>query len=106
MCILNDGTSGKEVCADDYNYFQFELEDKDRCEKCEVSSYGDKITRVECESAGVLPRGVSPPGVGGIGFGSSPNLTTDHTIQELRLPSERDMGASIWTRRVALGVGW
>ena len=36
----------------------------------------------------------SPPGFGGIGFGSSPNFT-DHTMQELCLPSERGMGTSI-----------
>ena len=44
------------------------------------------------DSAEVLPRGVPPPGIGGVGFGSSPNLATDHTIYELCLPSERGLG--------------
>ena len=39
----------------------------------------------------VLPKGVPPPGIGGVGFGPSPNLATDHTIYELCPPSERDM---------------
>ena len=32
---------------------------------------------------------VPPPDIGGVGFGSSPNLDTKHTIYELCLPSER-----------------
>ena len=32
---------------------------------------------------------VPPPGIGGVGFGSSPFLDTKHTIYELCLPSER-----------------
>ena len=36
---------------------------------------------------------VPPPDIGGVGFGSSPNLDTKHTIYELCLPSER------WLRR-------
>ena len=32
---------------------------------------------------------VPPPGIGGVGFGSSLNLDTKHTIYELCLPSER-----------------
>ena len=43
----------------------------------------------------VLPKGVPPPGIGGVGFGPSPNLATDHTIYELCPPSERDMGMSM-----------
>ena len=32
---------------------------------------------------------VPPPDIGGVGFGSSPNLDTNHTFYELSLPSER-----------------
>ena len=42
----------------------------------------------------VLPTGVPPPGIGGVGFGPSPNLATDHIICELCPPSERGMGLS------------
>ena len=31
----------------------------------------------------VLHTGVPPPGIGGVGFGSSPNLAMDHIICEL-----------------------
>ena len=34
-------------------------------------------------------RTVPPPDLGGVGYGSSPNLDTKHTIYELSLPSER-----------------
>ena len=43
----------------------------------------------------VLHTGVPPPGIGGVGFGPSPNLATDHTIYELCPPSERDIGMSM-----------
>ena len=42
----------------------------------------------------VLHTGVPPPGIGGVGFGSSPNLAMDHIICELCPPSERGMGLS------------
>ena len=32
--------------------------------------------KVDRDSVEVLPRGVPPPGIGGVGFGSSPNLAT------------------------------
>ena len=38
----------------------------------------------------VLLRGVPTPGIGGIDFGSSPNLAVDHIIYELCLSSECD----------------
>ena len=50
--------------------------------------YCDKTIKVDLHSAEVLPRGVPPPGIGGVDLGSSPNLATDHTIYELCLPSE------------------
>ena len=94
--VLDDGISGSdEICADKYNYFNLEPKGKARDEKCHVCPWSDKTTQVERDSAGVLPRSVSPPSVGGSGFGSSPNLTIDHTMQELCLPSERGMGAGI-----------
>ena len=43
----------------------------------------------------VLPTGVPPPGIGGVGFGSSHNLAMDHIICELCLSSERGMGISM-----------
>ena len=53
-----------------------------------MNLYGVKTSKVDRDSAEVLPRGV--PGIGGVDFGSSPNLATDHTIYELCLPSECD----------------
>ena len=64
------------------------LNGKGRSEQWEVYLYGDKTIKVDRDSAEVLPRGV--PGIGGVDFGSSPNLATDHTIYELCLPSEYD----------------
>ena len=64
----------------------FKLKGKGRSEQWEVYLYGDKTINVGRGSAEVLPRGV--PGIGGVDFGSSPNLATDHTIYELCLPSE------------------
>ena len=43
----------------------------------------------------VLPRDVFPPVIGGVGFGSSPNLTTVYIISVLCQPSERGMGMSM-----------
>ena len=51
--------------------------------------YCDKTIKVDRDSVEVLPWGVSLPDIGGVGFGSSPNLDTKHTIYELCLPSER-----------------
>ena len=56
---------------------------------------------------------VPPPGVGGVGFGSSPYLDTKHTFYELCLPSERgyvelSCGGgfySWWCLRFGLGHG-
>ena len=45
----------------------------------------------------VLPRGVPPPGIGGVGFGSSPNLAMDHTIYELCLFCESDAASFGYT---------
>ena len=90
---MNDWiSSNDEICPDNYNYFRFKLKGKGRSEKWEVYLYGDKTIKVERDSAEVLTRGVLPPGIGGVGFGPSPNLATDHTIYELCLPSERGMG--------------
>ena len=88
-------SSNDEVCADNYIYFRFKLKGKGRSEQLEVFLYGDKTIKVDRDSAEVLPRGVLPPGIGGVGFGSSPNLATDHTIYELCLPSERGLGISM-----------
>ena len=96
VCMLNDWiSSNDETCADNYNYFRFKLKGKGRSEMWEVYLYGGKTIKVDRDSAEVLSRGVPPPGIGGVGFGSSPNLATDHTIYELCLPSERGMGMSM-----------
>merc|ERR1719383_661969 len=96
VCMLNDWiSSNDEICADNYNYFRFKLKGKGRSEKWEVYLYGDKTIKVDRDSAEVLTRGVPPPGIGGVGFGPSPNLDTDHTIYELCLPSERGLTMSM-----------
>ena len=87
--------SNDEICADNYIYFRFKLKGKGRSEQWEVFLYGDKTIKVDRDSSEVLPRGVPPPGICGVHFGSSPNLATDHTIYELCLPSERGMGMSM-----------
>ena len=68
---------------------------KGRSEMREVYLYVDKTIKVDRDSAEVLPRGVPPPSIGGVGFGPSPNLATDRTICELCLPFERGMGMSM-----------
>merc|ERR1719374_508450 len=96
VCMLNDWiSSNDEICADNYNYFRFKLKGKGRSEKWQIYLYGDKTVKVKRDGAEVLPRGVPPPGIGGVGFGPSPNLDTKHTIYELCLPSERGMGMSM-----------
>ena len=51
------------------------------------------------DSVEVLPRGVSPPGLGGVGFGSAWHFTQlgngPHTIYGLCRPSERGIGMSM-----------
>ena len=78
-----------EICADNFYFPWFKLEGKGLCEQWEVFLYGDKIIKVDRDTSVVLPRGVPPSGIGGVGFGSSPFLDTKHTIYELCLPSER-----------------
>ena len=48
--------------------------------KWEVYLYCDKTVKVERDSTEVLTRDVPPPGIGGVGFGPSLSLTTDHTL--------------------------
>ena len=94
--MLNDWVSSNdEICTDNYNYFRFMSKGKVRSEMWEVYLYSDKTIKVDRDSAEVLPRGVPPPSIGGVGFGPSPNLATDRTICELCLPSERGMGMSM-----------
>ena len=88
-------SSNDEICADNYNYFRFKLKGKGSSEMWEVYLYSDKTIKVDRDSSEVLPRGLPPPSIGGVGFGPSPNLATDHTIHELCLPSERGMGMSM-----------
>ena len=96
VCMLNDWTSSNdEVCADSYNYFWFKLKGKGHSEMWEVYLYGDKTIKVDRDSAEMLSRGVLPLGIGGVGFGPSPNLATDHIIYKLYLSSECGMGMSM-----------
>ena len=55
----------------------------------EVFLYCDKTIKVDRDYAEVLPWGVPLFDIGGVGFGSSPNFVTKHTIFVLCLPSER-----------------
>ena len=81
VCMLKDRiSSNDEICADNHNYSRFKLEGKGRSEMWEVYLYGGKTIKVDRDRAELLSRGVLPPGIGGVGFGSSPNLATDHTI--------------------------
>ena len=66
-----------------------------RSAKWELYLYGDKTIKVDRDCSEVLPRSVSPPGIWGVGFGSSPYLATDYTIYGLCLPSERCLGMSM-----------
>ena len=53
----------------------------------------------------VLPEVVPPPGIGGVGFGSSPYFATDHTFDVLCLPSVRGMGMSMpWRTKRTFGA--
>ena len=87
--------SNDEICADNYIYFRFKLIGKGRSVQWEVFLYCDKTIKMTVLAWKCCPRGVPPPGICGVGFGSSPNLATDHTIYELCLPSERGMGMSM-----------
>jgi len=92
VCMLNDWISSSDaICADNYNYFQFKLKGNGRSEKWQIYLYGDKSMAVKRQGVEVLSRGVPPPGIGGVGFDSSPNVAAKHTIYELCLPSERGM---------------
>ena len=85
-------SSNDEICADNYIYFRFKLKGKGRSEQWEAFLYCDKTIKVDRDSEEVLPRGVPPPGICCVGFGSSPYLATDYTIYQLCLPSECGMG--------------
>ena len=84
-----------EICADNFYFPWFKLKGKGLCEQWEVYLYGDKFIKVDRVISVVLLRCVPPPGICGVGFGSSPYLATDFTIYELCLPSERCMGMSM-----------
>ena len=80
ICMLNYWFSSyDDICPDNYIYSRFKLKDKCRSEKWEVYLYGDMTIKVDRDCVEVLPQGVPPPGIGGVGFGSSPNLAADHT---------------------------
>ena len=90
VCKLNDWIScNDDVCADNYNFFRFKLQDKCCSEKWELYLYSDMTIKVDRDSVEVLPRGVPPPRFFTLlGNGSQ-------TIFELCLPSVRGMGMSM-----------
>ena len=98
--MLNDWIScNDDVCADNYNFFRFKLQDKCRSEKWELYLYSDMTIKVDRDSVEVLPRGVPPPRFFTLlGNGS-------HTIFELCLPSVRGMGMSMPQSRVGSSAG-
>ena len=59
ICMLNYWfSSNVSICADNYIYFRFKLQDKGRSEKWELYLYGDMSIKVDRVSVEVLPRGV------------------------------------------------
>ena len=77
-----------------YIYFRFKLQ------ACVAVRSGSCICSATDHLGGpccvvVLPKGVPPPGLGGVGIGSSPYLATVHIFYVLCLPSERGMGLSM-----------
>ena len=92
--MVNDWiSSNDEICADNFNNFQFKY--KGCSEMWEVHLYGDKTIKIDRDSVEVLPRGVPPLGIGGVGFGSPPNLAMDHAIYELCPPTESEQWSGI-----------
>ena len=75
VCVLNDWiSSNDEICADNCNYFRFKLKGNGRSEFWEVYLYGVRTINVDRDRTQVLPRRVSPPSIGDVGFGPSPKL--------------------------------
>ena len=82
------------ICADNTSTSGSSCRPVSQCE-VGVVSFRRQTIQVDCVCVVVLPKGVPPPGLGGVGFGSSPYLATDHIIYVLCLPSERGMGLSM-----------
>ena len=76
------GSALEEICADNYNDFQFNLKGNRRSEKWQIYLYGDKSMVFKRQGVEVLSRGVPLPGIGDVGFDSSHNLDTKHTPLE------------------------
>jgi len=95
LCLFNDWIkSSDRICADNYNYFKFTLKGgnfwKRTTEVWEFFLYGDNTMKIKRDGV-VIVEGVVPDGMGSAGFGSSPNLATDHTTYEMCLPSQKGM---------------
>ena len=89
MCVLNDWiSSNDEICTDNCNYFRFKLKGNGRSEFWEVYLCGVRTINVDRDRTQVLPRRVSSPSIGDVGFGPFTQAGTDHTIYELNLPSK------------------
>ena len=90
VCMLNGWFSSNDViCADNYYFSRFKLEDKCRSEDWELFLYGVMTIKVDRDSVEVLPWGVPPPRFFTLLGNGSP------TIYVLCLPSERGMGMSM-----------
>ena len=61
-------SSNDEICADNYNFFEFKFQGRGRSEMWEVYLYGGKTIKVDRDSAEVLSRGAPPLGIDGVGF--------------------------------------
>ena len=71
-CLLNNSiSSNDEVQVGNFNYCQSKLKGKGRSEKWQIYLYGDQTIKVKRDGVEVLPRGIPPPSIGGIGFDPS-----------------------------------
>ena len=89
------GSAAMTIYADNH-FFPVHVDGMGRSEQWEVFLFGVKTIKEDRDCSEVLPRSVSPPGIWGVGFGSSPYLATDYTIYGLCLPSERCLGMSMY----------
>ena len=78
--MLNGWFSSNDTIYADNYFFPVQVVGKGRSEQWEVFLFGVKTIKVDRDCSEVLPRSVSPPGIWGVGFGSSPYLATDYTI--------------------------
>ena len=84
------------ISADKYNYVRFKLNGSGRSKKWETYLYGDQTMVVKRQNVEVLSCGVVPPGIGGVGSGTSPNLgTITRSTSCVCCPNEPGMDVSM-----------